>query len=47
MVEEVLNFKDKPDLIIFPFFHIDPEASKDIDNIDIPNCRIIKAQNES
>lgn len=44
VVEEVLNFKDKPDLIIFPFFHIDPEASKDIDNINIPNCKIIKAQ---
>lgn len=44
VIEEVLSFKDKPDLIIFPFFHIDPEASKDIDNISIPNCKIIKAQ---
>ena len=44
VVEEVLNFSEKPDLIIFPFFHIDPEASKDIDNIDISDCRIIKAQ---
>ena len=44
VVEEVLNFNEKPDLIIFPFFHIDPEASKDIDNIEIPNCKIIKAQ---
>ena len=44
VVDEVLNFNEKPDLIIFPFFHIDPEASKDIDNIEIPNYKIIKAQ---
>ena len=44
VVEEVLTYEKKPDLLVFAFFHIDPEASKDIDHMTIPGCKIIKAQ---
>jgi adenine-specific DNA-methyltransferase len=44
VVEEILTYDKKPDLLIFAFFHIDPEASKDIDHMNISGCKIIKAQ---
>jgi adenine-specific DNA-methyltransferase len=44
VVEEVMNYEVKPDLIIFAFFYIDPEASKDIDHIEIPGVKILRAQ---
>jgi adenine-specific DNA-methyltransferase len=49
-VEETINearkLKNKPDLIIFAAFHFDPEAAKDIDQINSSNndFTILKAQ---
>jgi adenine-specific DNA-methyltransferase len=37
------NFKDES-LLIFCSFHFDPEASKDIDNLEHPNIKFIKSQ---
>ena len=36
--------KEKPDFIIFAAFHFDPEAAKDIDQMELPNIQILKAQ---
>jgi adenine-specific DNA-methyltransferase len=47
-VEEAINeargLKEKPDFVIFAAFHFDPEAAKDIDQIDWPQVQILKAQ---
>lgn len=47
-VEEVMNetrsLKDKPDFVIFAAFQFDPEAAKDIDQIDWPGVQVLKAQ---
>lgn len=44
VIDEISNYEIKPELIIFAFFYIDPEASKDIDHIEIPGVKILKAQ---
>ena len=47
-VEEALKearaFKPAPDFVIFAAFHFDPEAAKDIDLINWPGTKILKAQ---
>jgi adenine-specific DNA-methyltransferase len=43
-VNEARSLADKPDFVIFAAFHIDPEASKDIDEIKWPGVSILKAQ---
>jgi len=53
-VEEAMNeaksIQEKPDFIIFAAFHFDPEAAKDIDQINqsigqfIPGARVLKTQ---
>ncbi len=47
-VEEVMNearsLTDKPDFVIFAAFQFDPEAAKDIDQIDLPGVQVLKAQ---
>jgi len=47
-VEEALkesrSLKDKPDVVIFTAFHFDPEAAKDIDQIEWPGVTILKSQ---
>jgi adenine-specific DNA-methyltransferase len=47
-VEEAINearrLKEKPDFVIFAAFHFDPEAAKDIDQIDWSGVQILKAQ---
>ena len=47
-IEEALKeariLKNKPDFVIFAAFHFDPEAAKDIDQINWPGVKILKAQ---
>lgn len=43
-IKEARNFKTKPDFVIFAAFHFDPEAAKDIDQINWPGVKILKAQ---
>jgi adenine-specific DNA-methyltransferase len=47
-VEEAINearkLKEKPDFVIFAAFHFDPEAAKDIDQIELSGVQILKAQ---
>jgi adenine-specific DNA-methyltransferase len=43
-VKEARAMKEKPDFIIFAAFHFDPEAAKDIDQMELPNIQILKAQ---
>jgi len=43
-IKEAREMKEKPDFIIFAAFHFDPEAAKDIDQIELSNIQILKAQ---
>ena len=43
-ITEARGLKEKPDFIIFAAFHFDPEASKDIDQMELPGVTILKAQ---
>ncbi|MDD5555135.1 MAG: site-specific DNA-methyltransferase [Candidatus Pacebacteria bacterium] len=43
-VKEAREIKEKPDFVIFAAFHFDPEAAKDIDQIDWSGVQILKAQ---
>jgi adenine-specific DNA-methyltransferase len=47
-VEEAINearsLAEVPDFVIFAAFHFDPEASKDIDQVDWPGVKLLKAQ---
>lgn len=43
-VDEARSLAEKPDLLIFAAFHFDPEAAKDIDQIDWKGVKILKAQ---
>ncbi len=43
-ITEARCFKEKPDFVIFASFHFDPEASKDIDQMEWPGVTILKAQ---
>lgn len=45
-VKEAKKLKDKPEFIIFAAFHFDPEAAKDIDQINDSNSKftLLKAQ---
>ncbi len=43
-IKEARSLKEKPDFVIFAAFHFDPEAAKDIDQIDWPGVQILKAQ---
>lgn len=43
-VDEARSLANKPDLLIFAAFHFDPEAAKDIDQIDWKGVKILKAQ---
>jgi len=43
-ITEARILKEKPDFVIFAAFHFDPEASKDIDQMEWPGVTILKAQ---
>ncbi len=43
-VNEARSLAEKPDFLIFTAFHFDPEAAKDIDQIDWKEVKILKAQ---
>jgi len=43
-MDEARKMKDKPDFVIFAAFHFDPEASKDIDQMEWKGVTILKAQ---
>jgi adenine-specific DNA-methyltransferase len=43
-ITEARSLKEKPDFVIFAAFHFDPEASKDIDQMEWPGVTILKAQ---
>jgi adenine-specific DNA-methyltransferase len=43
-IKEARVLKNKPDFVIFSAFHFDPEAAKDIDQINWPGVKILKAQ---
>ena len=43
-IKEAKALKRNPDIIVFAAFHFDPEAAKDIDQIEWPGVSIIKAQ---
>jgi adenine-specific DNA-methyltransferase len=43
-MEEIRDMAEKPQMVVFCSYAFDPEASKDIDNIKIPNLQILKAQ---
>jgi len=43
-IREAREMKEKPDFVIFAAFHFDPEAAKDIDQIELSNIQILKAQ---
>lgn len=43
-LEEVRNIKERPNIVIFCAYAFDPEASKDIDNIELNDMQILKAQ---
>lgn len=43
-IEEIRAIKEKPKFVIFCAYMFDPEASKDIDNIELNGMQILKAQ---
>ena len=43
-ITEARSLKEKPDFVIFAAFHFDPEASKDIAQMEWPGVTILKAQ---
>jgi adenine-specific DNA-methyltransferase len=43
-VDEARQMKEKPDFVIFAAFHFDPEAAKDIDQMEWKGVTILKAQ---
>ena len=43
-IKEARELKERPDFVIFAAFHFDPEAAKDIDQMDWPQVQILKAQ---
>lgn len=43
-IDEARRIKEKPDFVIFAAFHFDPEAAKDIDQIEWKGVTILKAQ---
>lgn len=43
-IKEARSLKNKPHFMIFAAFHFDPEAAKDIDQINWPGVKILKAQ---
>jgi adenine-specific DNA-methyltransferase len=43
-IKEARELKEKPDFVIFAAFHFDPEAAKDIDQIEWPGVQVLKAQ---
>ncbi len=43
-IKEARGLKNKPDFVIFAAFHFDPEAAKDIDEINWQGVKILKAQ---
>lgn len=43
-IEEAQNLVPKPKLVIFAAFQFDPEAAKDIDELDWPGVNVLKAQ---
>jgi adenine-specific DNA-methyltransferase len=43
-VTEVRSFRTKPDFLIFCAFQFDPEAAKDIEEIDLSGIRVLKVQ---
>ncbi len=43
-IKEARGLKNKPDFVIFAAFHFDPEAAKDVDQINWPGVKILKAQ---
>jgi adenine-specific DNA-methyltransferase len=43
-ITEARSLAQKPDFVIFAAFHFDPEASKDIDQMEWPGVAILKAQ---
>ena len=43
-IKEARTLKNKPHFVIFAAFHFDPEAAKDIDQINWPGVKILKAQ---
>lgn len=43
-IKESRSLKQKPAIIVFAAFHFDPEAAKDIDQIELKGVTILKAQ---
>lgn len=43
-IKEARSLKNKPHFVIFAAFHFDPEAAKDIDQINWPGVKILKSQ---
>ena len=43
-INEARSLKSKPDFVIFAAFHFDPEAAKDIDQINWQGVKVLKAQ---
>ncbi|MDP8259546.1 MAG: site-specific DNA-methyltransferase [Candidatus Gygaella obscura] len=43
-IKEARSLKNKPHFVIFAAFHFDPEAAKDVDQINWPGVKILKAQ---
>jgi adenine-specific DNA-methyltransferase len=43
-LKTTMEEKDRPTYLIFAGFQFDPEASKDIDMIDVPGLKVLKAQ---
>lgn len=43
-INEARSLKSKPDFVIFAAFHFDPEAAKDIDQINWQGVKMLKAQ---
>lgn len=43
-IDEARSLAEKPDFLIFAAFHFDPEAAKDIDQVDWKGVKILKAQ---
>lgn len=43
-IKEAMSLKEKPDFVVFAAFHFDPEAAKDIDQIEWKGVKILKAQ---
>lgn len=43
-IKEARSLKSKPHFVFFAAFHFDPEAAKDVDQINWPGVKILKAQ---